>query len=85
MRQALLPHSKPVSDGFIGSGFGWRSDPFSGEMSHHSGIDFAVLQEPRSMPPAESSWWPNITRYGATSSKSIMAIRCLSRYATRAV
>lgn len=42
VRQALLPQSKPVSDGFIGSGFGWRSDPFSGEMSHHSGIDFAA-------------------------------------------
>jgi murein DD-endopeptidase MepM/ murein hydrolase activator NlpD len=42
VRQALLPHSKPLSDGFIGSGFGWRSDPFSGEMSHHSGIDFAA-------------------------------------------
>lgn len=41
VRQALLPHSKPVADGFVGSGFGWRSDPFSGEMSHHSGIDFA--------------------------------------------
>ena len=42
VRQALLPHSKPLSDGFIGSGFGLRSDPFSGEMSHHSGIDFAA-------------------------------------------
>lgn len=42
VRQALLPHSKPVSDGFVGSGFGWRPDPFSGEMSHHSGIDFAA-------------------------------------------
>ena len=42
VRQALLPHSAPVADGFIGSGFGWRSDPFSGEMSHHSGIDFAA-------------------------------------------
>ncbi len=42
VRRALLPHSKPVADGFIGSGYGWRSDPFSGEMSHHSGIDFAA-------------------------------------------
>ncbi len=42
VRQALLPHSKPVADGFVGSGFGWRSDPFSGQMSHHSGIDFAA-------------------------------------------
>lgn len=42
VRQALMPHSKPVADGFVGSGYGWRSDPFSGEMSHHSGIDFAA-------------------------------------------
>lgn len=42
VRQQLLPNSKPVADGFIGSGFGWRSDPFSGETSHHSGIDFAA-------------------------------------------
>ncbi len=42
VRRALLPHSKPVADGFVGSGYGWRSDPFSGEMSHHSGIDFAA-------------------------------------------
>ena len=33
---------RQASDGFIGSGFGWRPDPFSGEMSHHSGIDFAA-------------------------------------------
>jgi len=42
VRQALLPHSKPLADGFIGSGYGWRSDPFSGAMSHHSGVDFAA-------------------------------------------
>jgi murein DD-endopeptidase MepM/ murein hydrolase activator NlpD len=42
VRQALLPNSKPVSDGFIGSGFGWRSDPFTGEMVRHEGIDFAA-------------------------------------------
>jgi murein DD-endopeptidase MepM/ murein hydrolase activator NlpD len=42
VRQALLPNSKPVSDGFIGSGFGWRTDPFTGEMVRHEGIDFAA-------------------------------------------
>jgi murein DD-endopeptidase MepM/ murein hydrolase activator NlpD len=42
VRQALLPNSKPVSDGFIGSGFGWRSDPFTGQMTRHEGIDFAA-------------------------------------------
>lgn len=42
VRQALLPHSRPVADGFIGSGFGWRSDPFNGQMTRHEGIDFAA-------------------------------------------
>jgi murein DD-endopeptidase MepM/ murein hydrolase activator NlpD len=42
VRQALLPHSKPVADGFVGSGFGWRTDPFTGQMARHEGIDFAA-------------------------------------------
>lgn len=43
VRQALLPQSKPVADGFIGSGFGWRTDPFTGTMTRHEGIDFAAI------------------------------------------
>ena len=42
VRQALLPNSKPVADGFVGSGFGWRTDPFTGQMTKHEGIDFAA-------------------------------------------
>lgn len=42
VRQALLPHSKPVADGFVGSGFGWRTDPFTGQMARHEGTDFAA-------------------------------------------
>jgi murein DD-endopeptidase MepM/ murein hydrolase activator NlpD len=42
VRRALLPESQPVADGFIGSGFGWRADPFTGEMTRHEGIDFAA-------------------------------------------
>lgn len=42
VRQALLPNSKPVADRFIGSGFGWRTDPFTGQMTRHEGIDFAA-------------------------------------------
>lgn len=41
-RKTLLPNSQPVADGFIGSGFGWRTDPFTGEMTRHDGIDFAA-------------------------------------------
>jgi murein DD-endopeptidase MepM/ murein hydrolase activator NlpD len=43
VRQALLPQSKPLADGFIGSGFGWRSDPFTGHMTRHEGIDFGAM------------------------------------------
>jgi murein DD-endopeptidase MepM/ murein hydrolase activator NlpD len=42
VRKALLPGSQPVADGFIGSGFGWRTDPFTQEMTRHEGIDFAA-------------------------------------------
>jgi murein DD-endopeptidase MepM/ murein hydrolase activator NlpD len=42
VRHALLPHSKPVADGFVGSAFGWRSDPFTGQMTRHEGVDFAA-------------------------------------------
>lgn len=42
VRRALLPESQPVADGYIGSGFGWRTDPFTGEMTRHDGIDFAA-------------------------------------------
>lgn len=41
-RDALLPHGTPLSQGFVGSGFGMRTDPFTGQMSMHSGLDFAA-------------------------------------------
>jgi len=42
VRSALLPQNTPVTTGFVGSGFGSRVDPFSGQMSMHSGLDFAA-------------------------------------------
>jgi murein DD-endopeptidase MepM/ murein hydrolase activator NlpD len=42
VRTALLPQNTPVSEGFVGSGFGSRLDPFSGQMVMHSGLDFAA-------------------------------------------
>jgi len=41
-RDALLPHGTPVSEGFVGSSYGMRNDPFTGEMSLHTGVDFAA-------------------------------------------
>jgi murein DD-endopeptidase MepM/ murein hydrolase activator NlpD len=42
VRTALLPHNTPVTSGFVGSGFGSRLDPFSGQMAMHAGLDFAA-------------------------------------------
>jgi murein DD-endopeptidase MepM/ murein hydrolase activator NlpD len=39
-RDALLPHGTPLSTGFVGSGFGMRIDPFTGERTMHAGLDF---------------------------------------------
>ncbi len=38
----LMPTSQPVNDGFVGSGFGWRTDPFTGKQTRHDGIDFSA-------------------------------------------
>ncbi len=37
---ALVPKGFPVVDGYIGSGFGSRTDPFTGKVEHHMGLDF---------------------------------------------
>jgi murein DD-endopeptidase MepM/ murein hydrolase activator NlpD len=39
VKSRLLPTSQPV-EGYNGSGFGWRIDPFNGHSAMHSGIDF---------------------------------------------
>ncbi len=42
VRSALLPQNTPVSEGFVGSGFGRRLDPFTGQLVMHAGLDFAA-------------------------------------------
>lgn len=37
----IVPRGKPVRGGWISSGYGWRTDPFTGEREFHPGIDFA--------------------------------------------
>jgi len=41
-RDALLPHGTPLIEGFVGSGYGMRNDPFTGEWTMHTGVDFAA-------------------------------------------
>ncbi|MCA1660751.1 MAG: M23 family metallopeptidase [Novosphingobium sp.] len=37
---AAVPHNLPASLQYISSGFGYRSDPLTGEAAMHSGLDF---------------------------------------------
>lgn len=39
LAQLMVPNSRPVN-GPIGSGFGFRADPFSGRAALHTGLDF---------------------------------------------
>lgn len=41
-RDALLPKGTPLIEGFVGSGYGMRNDPFTGEWTMHTGVDFAA-------------------------------------------
>jgi murein DD-endopeptidase MepM/ murein hydrolase activator NlpD len=40
MRNMMIPTQKPVSDGNLGSDFGWRIDPITGRSALHTGLDF---------------------------------------------
>lgn len=40
-KKKLIPTMLPVVGGGYNSNYGWRIDPFTGQHSHHEGIDFA--------------------------------------------
>ncbi len=42
VRRTLLPENTPVPAGFVGSGYGMRTDPFTGQLTMHAGLDFAA-------------------------------------------
>jgi murein DD-endopeptidase MepM/ murein hydrolase activator NlpD len=41
VRAEVTPSGRPVTKGWLSSGFGKRTDPFTGKKSYHRGIDFA--------------------------------------------
>ena len=42
LKRMMTPTQKPVAVGDVGSGFGWRVDPFAGRSALHTGLDFAA-------------------------------------------
>lgn len=41
VQDEVLPEGRPVIGGYISSGFGNRTDPFTGRLAFHQGVDFA--------------------------------------------
>ena len=39
-RKLMLPSQQPLAEAPVGSGFGWRIDPFTGHSALHTGLDF---------------------------------------------
>jgi murein DD-endopeptidase MepM/ murein hydrolase activator NlpD len=42
MKRMSIPTQRPVTVGELGSGFGWRLDPFTGRSAMHTGQDYAT-------------------------------------------
>lgn len=42
LKKAVEPSARPVKSGYISSEFGYRHDPFNGQVRLHKGIDFAA-------------------------------------------
>ncbi len=41
LSEEVRPSSAPLRDGYVSSGFGLRTDPFTGKKEFHEGLDFA--------------------------------------------
>jgi murein DD-endopeptidase MepM/ murein hydrolase activator NlpD len=42
LERETIPGGLPVRKGWLTSSFGWRTDPFTGKRTFHSGVDFAA-------------------------------------------
>jgi murein DD-endopeptidase MepM/ murein hydrolase activator NlpD len=40
LKKNTLPSASPVNAGYNSSSYGWRVDPFTGQMAFHEGLDF---------------------------------------------
>jgi murein DD-endopeptidase MepM/ murein hydrolase activator NlpD len=63
---ALLPKGYPVATGYIGSGYGTRTDPINGSVEHHMGLDFdaPVGSAIRAVADGVVSWSGERSGYG---------------------
>lgn len=64
----MTPSGWPVRKGWISSRYGERTDPFTGERSHHSGLDFVGARgsDVLSVASGVVVWSGNLKGYGRT-------------------
>ncbi|MEA1882129.1 MAG: M23 family metallopeptidase [Candidatus Marinimicrobia bacterium] len=62
----IIPSIRPVQEGYLGSGFGYREDPFTGKVRYHYGQDFAVNTGTKVYSPADGKvrFTGNLGGYG---------------------
>lgn len=63
LHERIMPSGRPVRNGWVSSGYGMRTDPFTGKKEFHEGIDFAGKKGSRVLAVADGivSWvgWRN--------------------------
>jgi len=74
LTKMAVPAGNPVQGAWISSEFGRRTDPFTGLLAFHAGIDFAASEgaQVRSVAPGVVTWAGARSGYGQLS-RSIMA------------
>ena len=63
---SLRPSGYPVTEGYIGSGYGERTDPINGSVEHHLGLDFdaAIGTEIKAVAAGVVTWNGERPGYG---------------------
>ena len=51
----VIPSIPPVQQGYVNSGYGYRKDPFDGQVRFHYGLDFAVNAGSNVYAPADGN------------------------------
>ena len=80
VRDQVIPSGRPLKHGYISSGFGRRTDPFTGKKKYHKGIDFAGKQGSEVLAVAAGV----VTKSGRmTGYGNVVEIRHADGYVTR--
>jgi len=64
LKDRVYPQGRPVGSGWISSFFGKRTDPFTGKLANHTGVDFAGKQGAEIVAVADGVVTWSADRYG---------------------